>query len=148
MSYVSSYYHCVFSTKERRPTITPALQERLWPYLGGIAREHKMMAVEIGGVADHVHMLLSLPASMPVSKALQLIKGGSSKWVHDTFPEHRLFGWQVKYGSFSVSVSQLDKIVEYIRNQAAHHQKLTFTEEFIALLKKHRIRYDERYLWE
>ena len=87
MSYVSSYRHCVFSTKERRPLITPGLQERLWPYLGGIAREHKMTAVEIGGVADHVHMLLSLPSSMAIAKGIQLIKGGSSKWVHDTFPE-------------------------------------------------------------
>jgi putative transposase len=74
MSYVSSYQHCVFSTKERRPLITPDLQERLWPYLGGIAREHKMMALEIGGVADHVHMLLSLPSSMAIAKGLQLIK--------------------------------------------------------------------------
>src|ERR1051326_4454729 len=147
MSYVSSYHHCVFGTKERRPLITPGLQERLWPYLGGIAREHKMTALEIGGVADHVHMLLSLPSSMAIAKGLQLIKGGSSKWVHDTFPEQRLFGWQVKYGSFSVSVSQLDKLMEYIRNQAEHHKKMGFKEEFITLLKKHRIQYDERYLW-
>jgi putative transposase len=68
--------------------------------------------------------------------------------VHDTFPEHRLFGWQVKYGSFSVSFSQLDNIVEYIRNQAEHHKKLGFKEEFIALLRKHHIQYDERYLWD
>jgi len=68
--------------------------------------------------------------------------------VHDTFPEHRLFGWQVKYGAFSVSVSQLDKTIEYIRNQEAHHRKMTFQEEFLALLKKHRVVYDERYLWE
>ena len=128
--------------------ITPALQQRLWPYLGGIARENKMVAVEIGRVADHVHMLLSLPSTMPVAKALQLIKGGSSKWVHDTFPEQRLFGWQVKYGSFSVSVSQLDKIIAYIKEQAEHHRKMTFKEEFVALLKKHKIQYDERHLWE
>jgi REP element-mobilizing transposase RayT len=148
MSYVSSYHHCVFSTKERRPLITPDLQERLWPYLGGIAREHKMTALEIGGVADHVHILLSLPSSMALAKGLQLIKGGSSKWVHDTFPEHRMFGWQVKYGSFSVSFSQMDNIVEYIRNQAEHHKTMSFKEEFIALLRKHRIQYDERYLWD
>ena len=107
-----------------------------------------MTAVEIGGVADHVHMLLSLPSSKAIAKGLQLIKGGSSKWVHDTFPEHRLFRWQVKYGSFSVSVSQLDKITEYIRNQAEHHKNISFKEEFVALLKKHRIPYDERYLWD
>src|SRR5947209_99163 len=139
MSYVSSYHHCVFSTKERRPMITSELQERLWPYLGGIAREHKMTAVEIGGMADHIHMLLSLPSSMALAKGLQLIKGGSSKRVHDTFPEHRLFGWQVKYGSSSVSTSQLDKIIEYIRGQPEHHKKMSFKEEFIALLNKHQI---------
>ena len=147
MSYVSSYHHCVFSTKDRRPMITAALQQRLWPYLGGIARDNKMTAIEIGGVQDHIHMLLSLPSSMPIAKALQLIKGGSSKWVHDTFPDQRLFGWQTKYGSFSVSVSQLDKIIAYIRSQPEHH-RMTFQEEFVALLKKHHIQYDERYLWD
>jgi REP element-mobilizing transposase RayT len=86
MSYISSYHHCVFSTKERRPSITPALRERLWPFLGGIARQNKIKAIEIGGVEDHVHILLSLPATMPVAKALQLLKGGSSKWVHEMFP--------------------------------------------------------------
>ena len=148
MSYVSSYHHCVFSTKDRRPVITAALQERLWPYLGGIARENKMTAVEIGGVEDHVHILLALPSSMSVAKALQLIKGGSSKWVHDTFPDQRLFGWQSKYGSFSVSVSQLDRIIAYIKGQPEHHRKMTFKEEFVALLNKHRVQYDERYLWD
>ena len=128
--------------------ITPALRERLWPYIGGIARENKMTAIEIGGVEDHVHLLLSLPSTMPVAKALQLIKGGSSKWVHDTFPEQRLFGWQVKYGSFSLSVSQVDKIIAYIKGQPEHHRKMTFKEEFVALLKKHRISYDEKYLWD
>ena len=107
-----------------------------------------MKAIEIGGVADHVHILLSLPSTLSIAKAMQLIKGGSSKWVHESFPEHRLFGWQVKYGAFSVSVSQLDKTVQYIQRQAEHHRKMTFQEEFLALLKKHRINYDERYLWE
>jgi putative transposase len=148
MSYISSYHHCVFSTKERRPFITPALRERLWPFIGGIARTNGMTAVEIGGVEDHAHVLVSLPSTMALAKAVQLIKGGSSKWVHETFPEHRLFGWQTKYGAFSVSVSQIDKLIEYIRNQQNHHRKMTFKEEFVALLKKHRVQYDERYLWD
>ncbi|HEV2392307.1 MAG TPA: transposase [Verrucomicrobiae bacterium] len=97
MSYVSSYYHCVFSTKERQPQITPNLREKLWPYMGGIARLNKMTAIEIGGVSDHVHILLSLPSTLSIARALQLIKGGSSKWVHDTFPETPFLGWQVKY---------------------------------------------------
>jgi REP element-mobilizing transposase RayT len=130
MSYVASYYHCVFSTKARRPIITPALRERLWPFLGGIARQNQMKAIEIGGVTEHVHILPSLPSTMAPAKALQLIKGGSSKWVHETFPEHRLFAWQTKYGAFGVSVSQLDRIIGYIKSQPAHHKKQTFQEEF------------------
>ena len=148
MSYVSSYFHCVFRSKERRPFITQPLRERLWQYLGGIALQNKMKAIEIGGVEDHVHILLSLPATMPLSKALQLLKGGSSKWVHDTFPECRLFGWQEKYGAFSVSMSQLDTIAQYIKGQAGHHRKMTFEEEFLTLLKKHRVAFDEKYLWD
>ncbi|HOX55469.1 MAG TPA: IS200/IS605 family transposase [Verrucomicrobiota bacterium] len=148
MSYVSAYYHCVFSTKDRRPLITTGFAERLWPYLGGIARENDMKTVAVGGVADHVHLLLSLPSTLGIAKAMQLIKGGSSKWVHDTFPEQRVFGWQVKYGAFSVSVSQLGRIIRYIQGQAEHHRSVTFQEEFMALLKRHGIAFDERYLWE
>ncbi len=108
-----------------------------------------MKAIEIGGTADHVHLLLSIPATLPLAKALQLIKGGSSKWVHDTFPEYQWgFGWQTKYGAFGVSVSLLDKTVEYIKGQEEHHKKMTFQEEFLLMLKKHRIVYDERYLWD
>ena len=148
VSYVSSYFHCVFATKERRPILTPALRERLWAFLGGIARQNEMKALVIGGVEDHVHLLLSLPSTLSIAKAMQLIKGGSSKWVHDTFPEHRLFNWQVKYAAFAVSVSQLDRTIAYIKNQPEHHRKITFHDEFLALLKKHRIEFDERYLWE
>ncbi|MGA2556088.1 MAG: IS200/IS605 family transposase [Verrucomicrobiota bacterium] len=148
VSYISSYFHCVFSTKERRPLITPELRTRLWPFLGGIARQNNMKAIEIGGVEDHIHILLSLPATMALSKALQLIKGGSSKWIHETFPAQRTFAWQEEYGAFSVSVSQLDKTVEYIKGQEAHHRQRTFQEEFLALLKRHRIEYDDRYLWK
>jgi REP element-mobilizing transposase RayT len=107
-----------------------------------------MKAVEIGGVTDHVHILLTLPPTLSIAKAMQLIKGGSSKWVHETFPELRLFRWQEKYGAFSVSASQLDKIREYIKNQEQHRRKMTFQEEFRALLKKHGLEYDERYLWD
>jgi REP-associated tyrosine transposase len=148
MSYISAYFHCVFSTKERRPLITPELRDRLWPFLGGIARQNKMKAIEVGGVEDHIHILLSLPSTMAVAKALQLVKGGSSKWIHQTFPEQRLFAWQEEYGAFSLSVSQLDRTIEYIKGQAEHHRKMTFQEEFLALLKRHRIEYDERYLWK
>jgi len=137
----------VFSTKERRKSITPDLQERLWPYLGGIAREHKMRALAIGGIADHVHLLLSLPATLAVAKAIQLIKGGSSKWVHDSFPAHAAFAWQEGYGAFSIGISQIEVTTAYIDTQAEHHRQQTFEEEFLAFLKKHGIEYDPRYVW-
>lgn len=147
-SYVCQYMHCVFSTKGRQPLIVPELQERLWPYLGGIARENNLLALAINGMPDHVHILLALPSTMAIAKAIQLIKGGSSKWIHDTFPSYRSFTWQEGYGAFSVSVSQLDKTVAYIQNQPEHHRVTTFQEEFIRFLEKHRVTYDERYLWD
>src|SRR5690348_17826770 len=139
MSYIASYFHCVFSTKERQRIINPELKERFWPFIGGIARANKMKALEIGGIEDHVHVLLSLPSTMAISKAVQLIKGGSSKWIHENFPGQRLFSWQKEYGAFSVSVSQLDNVIDYIRKQPAHHGTMTFKEELLELLKKHRV---------
>ena len=147
-TYTSQLMHCVFSTKERRTMITPGLQERLWPYLGGIARENKMKLLSVGGVADHVHLLLSLPATLSISKAMQLLKGGSSKWIHDTFPEHHLFSWQEGYGAFSIGISDVSRTMAYIETQALHHQTKDFKAEFLSFLKKHGIEYDERYIWD
>ena len=146
-SYVSQLMHCVFSTKERLPLITPELEPRLWPYLGGIARENKMKAIAIGGTTDHVHGLLSLPATMSFAKAVQLIKGGSSKWVHDSFRDHRRFAWQEGYGAFSVSSSQVNKTIAYINRQKEHHRRRTFEDEFFDLLDKHGVEYDRRYVF-
>lgn len=142
-AFVSCLIHVVFSTKERRPLITPALEERLWPYLGGIARENKMKALKVGGVADHVHILLSLPSTLAISKALQLVKGNSSKWIHETFPEQRLFEWQEGYGAFSIGVSGIDDTIAYIENQAEHHRRKTFKDELAAILRKHAMDYEE-----
>ena len=147
-SFVSQLLHCVFSTKERRPLITPALQERLYPYLGGIARENKMKLVAVGGVADHVHLLVSLPSALSVAKAMQLIKGGSSKWVHETFAEQRSFEWQEGYGAFSIGVGDVNRTVSYINGQAEHHKRQDFKSELLAFLRKHDIEYDERYVFD
>ncbi|MBM4306811.1 MAG: IS200/IS605 family transposase [Deltaproteobacteria bacterium] len=146
-TYISLYIHIVFSTKERQAMITPDLQSRLWAYMGGIARENKMKALAIGGTHDHVHVLLSFPATLPVAKGVQLIKGGSSKWVHDTFADLKKFEWQEGYGAFSVNVSILESTIQYIENQGEHHRRKTFQEEYIEFLKRHRIDYDERYVW-
>src|SRR5436190_17279619 len=101
-SFTSSLYHCVFSTKNRAKIITSELQERLWPYMGGIARDNGMKALAIGGIEDHVHLLLSLPSTLAIAKAIQWIKGNSSKWVHETFPDLAHFAWQEGYGAFSI----------------------------------------------
>jgi putative transposase len=146
-SYISALYHCVFSTKERRSTIDEELQERLWPYMGGIARENKMAALAIGGVEDHVHLLLSIPSTLSIAHAVQLIKGGSSKWVHDTFPDKKGFEWQQGYGAFTVGISQVPVTKRYIANQCEHHRTTSYEEEFIAFLEKHGIEYDPKYVW-
>jgi len=138
-SFNSCLMHCVFSTKERRPWLTPGICERLWPYLGGIARANDLKALAIGGVADHVHVLLSLPATIPVSKAMQLLKGNSSKWLRETFPELRAqdFEWQEGFGAFSIGVSGVEDTIRYIQNQEEHHRRRSFREELEGFLKKH-----------
>jgi putative transposase len=145
-SFISVYIHCVWSTKNRVPSLHSKLRERLWPYLGGIARENKMKALAIGGAVDHVHILFSLQATISISKAAQLLKGNSSKWIHDMFPEIRSFEWQEGYGAFGVGISKIDATVAYIRNQADHHRKRTFREEFEGILRKHGFDFNESML--
>lgn len=146
-SYVSLKVHYIFSTKNRQKIITPELEQRLWPYMGGIARENKMIALAVGGIEDHVHLLLALPSTLSVAKAIQLVKGGSSKWASETFPSHRDFEWQEGYGAFSISMSHIDDTIAYINNQKEHHRQQTFEEEYLAILRKHCVEYDERYIW-
>jgi REP element-mobilizing transposase RayT len=147
-TYSSSLFHCVFSTKQRGRLIGRDLKPRLWSYLGGIAREHKMKALAVGGTEDHVHLLLSLPANMAPAKAMQLIKGGSSKWVGDEFGAQRDFGWQEGYGAFSIGVSGVVDTVAYIAGQEEHHRRATFEEEYVRFLTRHGIAYDERYVFD
>ncbi|MDX6497027.1 MAG: REP-associated tyrosine transposase [Blastocatellia bacterium] len=146
-SYVSNLVHYVFSTKERFPFIDQELESPLWPYIGGIARMNGMKALAVGGTTDHVHTLLSLPATLSVAKAIQLIKGGSSKWIHDQFPRYRKFQWQDGYGAFSVSASQIKSVIRYIGNQKVHHRKKTFEEEFLEFLDRYSVAYDRRYVF-
>ena len=142
-SFASIIILCVWSTKKRKPFLSSDVRNRLWPNLGGIARENKIKALAIGGVADHVHMLISLPKTLSVSKALQLLKGNSSKWIHDTFPKFHSFEWQEGYGAFSVGISAVHATVRYICDQAEHHRKRSFREEFVAMLRRHGLDYDE-----
>ena len=146
-SYIIIIVHYIFSTQDRRKIITPRLEKRLWAYMGGIARKNNMKALAIGGIQDHVHVLLSLPSTLSIAKAIKLIKGGSSTWVHETFFEYKDFKWQEGYGAFSISLSRANDTFRYINNQKEHHHTKTYEEEYLALLKQHGIRYDERYIW-
>lgn len=147
-TYTSLHYHIVFSTKRREPYIAQNIQDRVWAYIGGIARENNMTALAVGGMNDHAHVLLWTRPTQTVSKAVQLLKGGSSLWIHQTFPALKGFAWQDGYGAFAVCRAHTEVVVEYIRNQKEHHRKKTFQEEYLAFLKEYGIEYDERYLWD
>jgi len=145
-SFSSCLVHCVWGTKKREPFLDANLRERLWPYLGGIARDNKMKVLAVGGVADHVHILVSLPPTLSIAKAIQLLKGNSSKWIHETFPKLRSFEWQAGYGAFSIAISGVAATSSYIHRQEVHHRQRTFRDEFQTMLRKHNLVYDERML--
>ncbi len=116
--------------------------------MGGIARENGMKPLCVGGIEDHIHLLLGIPANLAVSKAIQLIKGGSSRWIHENFPELRRFAWQDGYGGFTIGKSQIQDTISYIENQREHHRTGTFQEEYLAFLKKHDIEYVKKYVFD
>ena len=146
-SYTQLLYHFVFATKDRRPLLNPDVAERLHAYLGGIVREQGGSAIAINGAADHVHLLSRLRQDRAVSEVLRALKANSSAWIHRTFGSLPDFAWQEGYGAFTVSKSQSPKLEKYIDQQPEHHRKKSFQEEFVQLLQKHGIEYDERYLW-
>ncbi len=131
-------YHLVFSTKYRMPTITAEVRSDLYEYLGGVLRGNKGVLLAIGGMPDHVHLLAGWGASISVARMLQLLKGGSSRWMKDRFT------WQEGYGAFTVSASKVPEVQRYILDQEAHHRKVPFTDEFMGLLKKHGIDFDPK----
>ncbi len=147
-TYTQLLNHIVFSTKDRAPMLTSDLRARLFPYMGGIMRNLDGVALSINGVADHVHVLASPPATAAPSDFVGKLKANSSKWVHETFPEHRAFGWQLGYSAFSVSCSQKQTVLDYIAGQEEHHRAVSFQDELVAFLKRHEIEYDERYVFE
>jgi REP element-mobilizing transposase RayT len=140
--------HAIFSTKDRAPLLDPEMTVKLFPYMIGILRELKASTLAINGVTDHIHLLFVSPPSLSVADVMRILKTNSSRWIHETSTNGRMFGWQTGYGAFSVSQSHAQDVVEYIRGQEEHHRKRTFQEEFVVFLKKHGIEYDERYIWE
>ncbi|MFC2170367.1 IS200/IS605 family transposase [Calditrichota bacterium] len=146
-SYHSCLYHFVFSTYQRKNTISQQWKDRLWQYMGGIARTNEMKALCVGGTNNHVHLLLNIPAKISPAKTIQLIKGGSAKWVHDNLPDSVDFTWQEGYGVFTVGFSQIEATIQYINNQKEHHRIKSFEEEYTAFLEKHQIQYDDKYMF-
>ena len=147
-TYSQMMLHIVFSTKDREPWITPPVAERLYPYLGGIVRECGGCAYAIGGVEDHVHMLVRCLPSTAVSDLLRTIKSRSSKWLREEFPELDRFAWQEGYSAFTVSKSKEEAVGRYIRTQEEHHKRSDFRAELIRLLDAHGVEFEARYLFD
>jgi putative transposase len=138
--------HLIFSTKQRRPLITPEIRSDLFPYLGGIVREMGGTALIINGICNHVHMLIRIRPVHSIAEIARVIKTNSSKWIREK--GHMKFAWQAGYGVFSVSESNIPAVTKYIATQDEHHKKHSFQEEFVAFLKKNSVVYDERYIWD
>jgi REP element-mobilizing transposase RayT len=138
----------VFGTEERAPLIAPEIRGELFAYMGGIVREMGAVLLAMNSMTDHVHILVSMPASLAVADMVRAVKANSSRWIHERWPERGKFAWQQGYGAFSVSESVTAQVERYIREQEQHHRALSFEDEFRVLLKKHNIAFDERYLWK
>ena len=147
-TYTNLLYHVVFSTKDRRPLIADAFRERLHEYVGGTLRGLGGTALEINSVSDHIHILARLKPYPSVSDALRDLKANAAKWLNEEVLRIRKFGWQDGYAAFTVSESQVPRVKRYIRNQAEHHRRTDYKAELLELLKKHKVEYDERYLWK
>jgi putative transposase len=139
-------YHLVFSTKERRPLIDPKMKPRLREYIRSIVREQKGELLELDGVADHVHLLVRLHPTRAVADSLRLVKANSSKWLNETIGRGPKFAWQEGYAAFTVSQSQVPRLLAYILGQEKHHRRADFRSELVALLRKNGVAFEDRYL--
>lgn len=147
-AYISNLQHLVWSTLERQSWIGSEWQPRLFEYIGGTIRKHGTILLKAGGMPDHIHLLVSMPATLSIAELVNVIKSNSSRWIHENFPELQQFHWQTKYGAFSVSRSQRPTIECYIDRQPEHHQRRTYQDEFRAILSQHEMEIDERYVWQ
>ena len=140
-------YHLVFSTKNRFPMIKESLTSECHAYLGGIAKKEGCIPLAIGGMPDHVHVILKCEPTLALSDLVRTVKGSSSKWINEHYDVGGRFSWQEGYGAFTVSESQLQATINYVKNQERHHSQQGFQDEYRKLLDKHGVNYDERYLW-
>lgn len=147
-SLAKNYIHLVFSTKYRQPLIKPPVEEELHAYLGGICNKLECQALKVGGYADHIHILCMLSKKLALMKLVEEVKSHSSKWIKTKGEGYENFYWQNGYGAFSVNPAQVDRVIAYIANQHAHHDRKNFQDEYRYFLKKYDIEYDERYVWD
>ena len=144
-SYAQNHIHLVFSTKSRHKSIAKPLQRRLWGYIAGTCKSYEILVFAVGGMDDHLHILFRLPPTVTLARAVSLIKSNSSRWMSE---QGTRFAWQKGYGAFSVSSSNISTVVKYIDNQESHHRKMSFEQEFIALLDRHGVRYDRELVFD
>ena len=142
------HVHLVFSTKNREPIITDSVRGSLHAYMATVLQNLNCHPVLINSVEDHIHLLFELARTVSVSQAVEDVKKSSSKWIKEQGPEFRTFAWQSGYGVIAVSESNVDAVREYIANQREHHRKKTFQDEYRQFLERHRIAFDEKYVWD
>lgn len=147
-SLVKNYVHLIWSTKYREHLIYPPAEEELHAYLGGICKRMECPPIKIGGYTDHVHVLCMLSKKIALMKLLEEVKSHSSKWMKTKGEELSNFYWQDGYGAFSVNPVDIDRVIAYIANQKEHHSKITFQDEYRTILKRYKVEYDERYVWD
>lgn len=140
--------HIVFSTKERAPTLTPAIRPGLCAYLATVARNENCECLRVGGIADHVHLAVRISRTTAIADLVEKLKTSSSKWLKTQAPTLKDFSWQRGYGAFSVGPGDLDPLIAYIDKQEEHHRARTFQEEYRAFLNKYGLAFDERYIWD
>jgi putative transposase len=143
-TYAQNLLHVVFSTKDRAKFIPKDFQPQLWAYTAGVCNRHGIHPRAIGGVQDHLHLLVQLPPTLALSEAVRIIKANSSRWARE---QGQQFAWQEGYAAFSVSSSITPAVLRYIQNQETHHKKISFTQEFLAILKKHHVDFDPNFVF-
>ncbi len=147
-SLVQNYIHIVFSTKYRKNLIYPPYEKELHAYIGGVCNELECQVLSVGGFTDHIHILCMLSKKIALVELVKKVKANSSKWIKTKDPSLHNFYWQDGYGAFSVKPSETDVVVNYIKNQHAHHSKKTFQEEYRLFLNKYKVAYNEKYVWD
>ena len=147
-SLVKNYLHIIFSTKLRTEFIDEKIENELFSYIATICKDYDSPAIQIGGTDDHIHILLNLSRKFAIMKIIQEIKAHSSKWIKTKGKKYEKFFWQDGYGAFSVSQKHIFATINYIQNQREHHKNQTYKVEFLTILNKYEMDYDEKYLWD